>query len=771
MPPPAAKKAARPVATRTAEFMLPFDCTPEYSLQISVPSTDAEQMPHCYREINIQVPPDACENSETGVRHIIRVDDCVLLRPATNASAPFVGRLVALFRMANTATAVARARIQWYYRPSDVLGKTPGRAYGEDEVLQTPHFNDVDVDTIVGRCTVDHYFGAYQIDVAPGIVKTAACDDDGGGDDADCDGAGSDDSDFADYYSSASTRLICRDYYDACADMTTTAAFDDPEADPAAEIAAAAYRDSSEDDAAAFENSDSSHSSDDELEADEVDDSVAGEGFNDCDDGRGKQKRRRKRGHSTVPASIRKKRKHGGRDGDDQAELDAPQFCLPANIGMGGNDLPCRDLEKARVQEFLETAIRESGKGADTGDRCLYISGVPGTGKTATVREIVGKLKTLLVDGSIPPFDVVEVNGMSTPDPNLVYSQLYSAVVGKRGVPHARAQQLLQARFHANNANTRTVGGRGRGSGRPAGSGPQTFAREQGKCVVLILDEMDVLVSRKQQVLYDLLEWTTQKNSRLAVIGIANTMDLPERLMPKIKSRMGDNRLVYEPYTSSELMIILNLRLKNAAMPLEMAARKLVAAKVAAISGDVRRALDLCRRATEMAEADYKSQAQAAANKESRESSDILDDAEQIVKVIHVNSAVNEMTGGSRLKVINNLAVYERLILVCVLALSRSTGTFDVDVSSSLAAVLKESQSSAANLPKVFPFGPPTTNEFESAVARLATLRVVLVERSIKPLLSRIVVNLSPEDCSFALMEDPIARFVLHGKRKRPRAD
>lgn len=36
------------------------------------------------------------------------------------------------------------------------------------------------------------------------------------------------------------------------------------------------------------------------------------------------------------------------------------------------------------------------------------------------------------------------------------------------------------------------------------------------------------------QVLYNLFEWPTRANSRLVVVGIANTMDLPERLLPKV---------------------------------------------------------------------------------------------------------------------------------------------------------------------------------------------------------------------------------------------
>lgn len=36
-----------------------------------------------------------------------------------------------------------------------------------------------------------------------------------------------------------------------------------------------------------------------------------------------------------------------------------------------------------------------------------------------------------------------------------------------------------------------------------------------------------------------MFEWPMRKGSRLAVIGVANTMDLPQRLLPRIASRLG----------------------------------------------------------------------------------------------------------------------------------------------------------------------------------------------------------------------------------------
>ena len=50
------------------------------------------------------------------------------------------------------------------------------------------------------------------------------------------------------------------------------------------------------------------------------------------------------------------------------------------------------------------------------------------------------------------------------------------------------------------------------------------------KIRVLLVDELDALITQKQTLLYNLFEWPCNNTSRLLVISIANTMNLPERL-------------------------------------------------------------------------------------------------------------------------------------------------------------------------------------------------------------------------------------------------
>ena len=93
--------------------------------------------------------------------------------------------------------------------------------------------------------------------------------------------------------------------------------------------------------------------------------------------------------------------------------------------------------------------------------RCMYICGVPGTGKTATVREVVKALEN--AGNAVPDHQVIllytknlqekyklwclifqfaEINGMRLADPKDAYSSLYMQLTGNQLSASAAATQL-----------------------------------------------------------------------------------------------------------------------------------------------------------------------------------------------------------------------------------------------------------------------------------------------------------------------------------------
>lgn len=72
----------------------------------------------------------------------------------------------------------------------------------------------------------------------------------------------------------------------------------------------------------------------------------------------------------------------------------------------------------------------------------MYISGVPGTGKTATVHEVIRSLQQAAEQEEIPPFRFIEINGMKMTDPHQAYVQILQ-VCATAVFPHSPLFFLL----------------------------------------------------------------------------------------------------------------------------------------------------------------------------------------------------------------------------------------------------------------------------------------------------------------------------------------
>jgi Cdc6-like AAA superfamily ATPase len=200
------------------------------------------------------------------------------------------------------------------------------------------------------------------------------------------------------------------------------------------------------------------------------------------------------------------------------------------------------------------------------------MSGMPGTGKTASLLEAIRELQ----ETKAQPFVFVHVNAMRLLTPNAVFSDILGRL--PRSGRTARTNAVDEARsFFA----TR---------------------KKQDPVVVMLIDEIDQLVTKKQSVLYNVFDWLSLRSARLVVTAISNTMDLPERLMPRVASRFEIVRVDFWPYTRDQIHKILceRLRAQNATGAFQSEALRRCAARVAAGSGDVRKALQLCRRALEL---------------------------------------------------------------------------------------------------------------------------------------------------------------------------
>lgn len=88
--------------------------------------------------------------------------------------------------------------------------------------------------------------------------------------------------------------------------------------------------------------------------------------------------------------------------------------------------------------------------------RCMYISGVPGTGKTATVNETVRGLEKLVKQGEIDDFNFVSVNGMKLSEPRQAYVQILKQLEGKN-LTWEQAQRALEKKFKGKSSRQMTL--------------------------------------------------------------------------------------------------------------------------------------------------------------------------------------------------------------------------------------------------------------------------------------------------------------------------
>jgi len=123
----------------------------------------------------------------------------------------------------------------------------------------------------------------------------------------------------------------------------------------------------------------------------------------------------------------------------------------------------------------------------------------------------------------------------------------------------------------------------------------------------LVLDEIDILVDKKggNEILYDLTRLNENlDNCKSSLIGISNKLKFRNSLDPRILSSLGEEHIVFHSYDASELRDILNERARIAFHEnvLKEDLIPLCAAVAAKEHGDARKALQLLRKAGELAE-------------------------------------------------------------------------------------------------------------------------------------------------------------------------
>ncbi|CCJ29664.1 unnamed protein product [Pneumocystis jirovecii] len=258
-----------------------------------------------------------------------------------------------------------------------------------------------------------------------------------------------------------------------------------------------------------------------------------------------------------------------------------------------------------------------------------------------------------------------------------------------------------------------------------------------------------------------MFNWPMLQHSRLIVIAVANTMDLPERMLSnKISSRLGLTRVSFSGYTFDQLKTIIHTRLQEISGSLmDQDAIELASRKVSAVSGDARRALDICssRRAVEIA--------QTSAATAEKSISDKFDESTQPVKVTikMINIAISEMSSSPIQVYLRTMPLAYKVFLISLMLKMKRSGIAEHTLSEIIDISIKMCKASEKPTLQVLCQHPYINNNlsFENAALALAESGVLLLNIKTGKRYGRVQLKITQQDVKMAMQNDADFKGIL----------
>ncbi|KAF9568234.1 P-loop containing nucleoside triphosphate hydrolase protein [Agrocybe pediades] len=377
-----------------------------------------------------------------------------------------------------------------------------------------------------------------------------------------------------------------------------------------------------------------------------------------------------------------------------------------------------RTEERANIVKFLASFIQGTTTDQGTSPASMFISGTPGTGKTALVNEIIRELSSDVKDD----IKIISINCMALKDVDALWTRMiedFSVTAKGKSSP-----KKLKGR-----------------------DGVRTLLSTLGAKCILILDELDHITPNTQS-LSSIFTLTEALPSQLRLIGIANTHTLTSASSNGFLLSEDVATMHFAPYTPSQLQEILESRLKtlsavDSSMDMTAAVRKFLPAttlmlltkKVAALTGDVRSLFEVLRGAIDLA---------ATSSAKYAKGDNPLDAAPVSVTPAHVLAALKAYTpaaasakgpstspspsNSETVTKIQNLGLQARLCLLTILLASKRAEA-GLPLSSSVNASPRKSTPSPIKRSTSLPNAPTTPSSVGIEVSALHTYYTSILSR------------------------------------------
>lgn len=276
--------------------------------------------------------------------------------------------------------------------------------------------------------------------------------------------------------------------------------------------------------------------------------------------------------------------------------------------------LVTRESQYNKIMNFIDVSITNKKSNS------LYITGPPGTGKTAQLDSILKKkfLPTILSSGpslkaatnlhdnsqllnqsyyELPNGDIenvaiVTLNCIAISHPSAVFNRIHRSFDRNADSKPAKTMIDLQKFMESYSQNT-------------------TF--------VVVLDEMDKLLhsslndTQATRTIFELFLLARLPTVRFLLIGVANSLDLKDRFLSRLNLRQDllPETVVFNPYTADEMYQIIMERVKsvnnsngksNEECIFNPLAVKFAARRCSSNTGDLRKLFDILRNSIEIVE-------------------------------------------------------------------------------------------------------------------------------------------------------------------------
>ncbi|KAK8931308.1 hypothetical protein KSP39_PZI016736 [Platanthera zijinensis] len=361
----------------------------------------------------------------------------------------------------------------------------------------------------------------------------------------------------------------------------------------------------------------------------------------------------------------------------------------------------CREAEQKRVVEFCKACVEQEKAGS------IYICGCPGTGKTLSINKMREQLSSWSEEVGLQPVEALAINCTSLVNASEIFSKILEKLkFSKKKKDCLTPLQHLQSLFSQSSSISRTM-------------------------LLIVIDEMDYLITKDRATLHDLFMLTTFPFSRFILIGIANAIDLTDRFLPGLKSRNCNPFVVtYCAYSRYQIVEILQQRLETLGYRVfQPLALEYCARKVAAASGDMRKVLDVCRTAVEVLETELRD----CATKEQADS----------VTFDHMDAALSKAFKSPKLDILQSLPQHQQIILCSLVKLFNSSKKNATTIGELNKSYLEACKS--ASVPAV------GSLEFTDMCRVLAVQGLLKLGQSKEDRLKRVTSQIDVSEISFAL--------------------